>query len=411
MTANSETGRALERQAYSLDNPQSLTLNTLTVKNQALQFFPTAEGFYDYKKDQYIYQYKDHLGNVRVSFGRNTSGNLELVDVNDYYPFGMNHLKSGNAFFGAGSYKNYKYNGKELQETGMYDYGARFYMADIGRWGLVDPAAELGRRFSPYNYAFDNPIMFVDPDGMWPWPTWSQVKNFASGYAKGAWSTAGSMVKGAATSTYTGITGGVREAGKVYNAYQKGGVSAAVNQYGKSLYETSGAKAIVQTAKGVAKGDAESIGSATVMVAAAVVTHTAAGGIKAGKAAIVTETTMSELTTTVKNTAADLKASGKAPAMVVGAELNGQTAVASSGPPPSVIAPQLEPIVSNLGGIGTRTEAGNVLGCCAEFQAGNKLLLDNPQATSSQVNFTEAIRPRTGQTVPMCDNCKATFGK
>ncbi|MCJ7935355.1 MAG: RHS repeat-associated core domain-containing protein [Chryseobacterium sp.] len=128
----------------------------------ALQFVPTSEGYFDFVKNKYIYNYTDHLGNVRLSYMNNGSG-VEIIEENNYYPFGLKH-EGVNVLAGNPAYQ-YKYNGKELQETGMYDYGARMYMPDVGRWGVVDPLAEKMTRHSPYNYAFNNPIRFIDPDG------------------------------------------------------------------------------------------------------------------------------------------------------------------------------------------------------------------------------------------------------
>jgi len=134
-------------------------------ENGNIIFIQTEEGRAINSGGNYIYEYTltDHLGNNRLSFDQNSATAIRQQD--DYYPFGMEISRGTTA-----SPKNeYLYNKKELQEElGQYDYGARFYDPVIGRWGSVDPLTEKMRRHSPYNYGFNNPMRFLDPDGMVP---------------------------------------------------------------------------------------------------------------------------------------------------------------------------------------------------------------------------------------------------
>lgn len=82
-----------------------------------------------------------------------------------YYPFGM--LIEGLSVISPAN--DYTYNGKELNEDfglNLYDYGARWYDATVGRWWSVDPMAMEYENWSSYHYVLDNPMIMVDPTGM-----------------------------------------------------------------------------------------------------------------------------------------------------------------------------------------------------------------------------------------------------
>ncbi|WP_323829711.1 RHS repeat-associated core domain-containing protein [Algoriphagus persicinus] len=117
----------------------------------------------------YIYLSNENVTPVEVFFDdfKVTHTPTDIVQKDDYYPFGLTF----NSLLRENSLGNkYLFNGKERQElTGWDDYGARMYMADIGRWGVVDPLAEQFPSWSPYSFSFNNPLRFIDPDGRAPW--------------------------------------------------------------------------------------------------------------------------------------------------------------------------------------------------------------------------------------------------
>ncbi|MFW6352167.1 MAG: RHS repeat domain-containing protein, partial [Bacteroidota bacterium] len=137
---------------------------------RSLKYIVTPEGRAVKSGSSWDYEFnlKDHLGNVRAVIRKGSNGLAELIQQKHYYPFGMEMSQLN---LGTGTNK-YLYNGKELQddfELGWYDYGARFYDPELGRFHSVDPKSEEYFPQSPYAYAANNPILFIDRNGEDPY--------------------------------------------------------------------------------------------------------------------------------------------------------------------------------------------------------------------------------------------------
>ncbi|PWN64107.1 DUF6443 domain-containing protein [Chryseobacterium viscerum] len=179
--------------------------------NDVLSFVPTSEGYYDFVQNKYIYNYTDQVGNVRLAYYKDASGNLKIDRTNHYYPFGLEF--GGDLNLNGTVSPNYRYStqGQENQADSRWSsYRWRNYDAAMGRFFNVDPLSEKYAYQSHYNFSENRVVDGRELEGL----EWIPIPAYGVGamtpppiYAgkAGAGSAVYEQMKGNAINNYNGL--------------------------------------------------------------------------------------------------------------------------------------------------------------------------------------------------------------
>ncbi|WP_344787352.1 RHS repeat-associated core domain-containing protein, partial [Postechiella marina] len=163
------TGVKLKKVVSGTDSGTTEYAGNYVYEGSSLKFFNHAEGYVDISNGyEYVYQYKDHLGNVRLSYkDSNNNGSVtssEILEENNYYPFGLKHKGYNNN--PVTNHKYELYNGVEYEEAlglDLYEMPLRSYDPAIARWTTIDPVIHYFQ--STYTGYNNNPVFWSDPSG------------------------------------------------------------------------------------------------------------------------------------------------------------------------------------------------------------------------------------------------------
>jgi RHS repeat-associated protein len=336
-----------------------------------------------------------------------------MVEENHYYPFGLTMAGiSDKALKSSYAENKYRFVGQLYDDDLGWDtYQFKFRTQDpqLGRFWQIDPLASKYAYNSTYAYAENRPIDGIDLEGK---EFLRAVGELATGNVFGAGTAFAEWYLNTKASTNEAMAASGRLATNTSERSSTPG-DGAVQRIEASINKMSDQAAAAQPALTVLDATA-TLASFTPVTEAGLPAAMFSSGASFGSRVSIAENfsltgASTSLAQKVVNTASNMQSAGQFPATIVGGITpTGESLIGASGTVPYVVAPSLSAAAETVGGVGARN-AGNVVGCCSEFRVANELMLKNPSLSPTDIKFTPAIRPRTMEIIPPCENCKTIF--